>query len=261
MTEWILVANRRYRAYEALRDLGRIEWLKIAKLKNAAAGDTVYVYQCAPVKAIRWKCRITDADRTALRIDDSAYSDGPAVYTGPWIEIEAVFEFPVFTRLSLRELRNHGYRGNMQGPSPAASYPGLSDYLHETEREQASEQGLAALLDAASLGELKKLAIAHAREKPAVSRSWSAQYARSPVISRYAKERAGGFCQLCGQKAPFDDRRGFPYLETHHVRWLSRGGADAMENVAALCPNCHRRMHVLQDPADVNALRKVLEKP
>lgn len=33
-------------------------------------------------------------------------------------------------------------------------------------------------------------------------------------------------------------------METHHVVWLSQG-ADSVDNTVALCPNCHRKMHIV----------------
>ncbi len=50
---------------------------------------------------------------------------------------------------------------------------------------------------------------------------------------------------------PFLDVEGKPYLEVHHIKWLSKGGADSIENAIALCPNCHSKMHVIDDPTDV----------
>jgi 5-methylcytosine-specific restriction protein A len=81
------------------------------------------------------------------------------------------------------------------------------------------------------------------------------------IVSEYAKRRAAGTCQLCGAPAPFSDRHGDPFLEIHHLVPLAEGGTDTVENVAALCPNCHRRMHVLDLPADVAVLRKKLAGP
>lgn len=79
-------------------------------------------------------------------------------------------------------------------------------------------------------------------------------FIRSSEVVRITKERAKGICELCGQPAPFEDRKGEPYLEAHHIVWLSRGGADDTDNTAALCPNCHARMHVVDDAADVEKL-------
>ena len=81
---------------------------------------------------------------------------------------------------------------------------------------------------------------------------------RSPKVAEDARKRANGICQLCGQPAPFNDASGRPYLEVHHVKWLSRGGSDTYDNVVALCPNCHSRMHVLDDSEDVEVLETVI---
>jgi 5-methylcytosine-specific restriction protein A len=75
------------------------------------------------------------------------------------------------------------------------------------------------------------------------------------IVSEYAKRRADGICQLCNLPAPFKNRNGDPYLEIHHIVPLAEGGQDIIENVAALCPNCHRKMHELNLPADVVRLR------
>ncbi|WP_173912937.1 HNH endonuclease [Acinetobacter sp. Marseille-Q1618] len=71
------------------------------------------------------------------------------------------------------------------------------------------------------------------------------QYVRSAYVVEYAKRLAKGVCQLCDQPAPFHDKNGIPYLETHHIVWLARGGEDMIFNTVALCPNCHKRMHLL----------------
>lgn len=81
-----------------------------------------------------------------------------------------------------------------------------------------------------------------------------ASYIRNAEVARLTKERANGICELCRQPAPFRDRKGNPYLESHHVIWLSRGGADSTDNTVALCPNCHTRVHVLDDPRDMKKM-------
>ncbi|ADB63375.1 HNH endonuclease (plasmid) [Haloterrigena turkmenica DSM 5511] len=62
-------------------------------------------------------------------------------------------------------------------------------------------------------------------------------------MRKYALQVADGVCQGCSDDAPFltDDRESF--LEVHHLRRRSNGGADHPKNVIALCPNCHRRVH------------------
>ena len=79
-------------------------------------------------------------------------------------------------------------------------------------------------------------------------------YERDEDIAEYVKRRAKGICDLCGNKAPFENRKNEPYLEEHHIKWLSEGGDDSIENAVALCPNCHRKMHVLNSCDDRDAL-------
>lgn len=69
-------------------------------------------------------------------------------------------------------------------------------------------------------------------------------FIRSPYIVELAKRLAKGVCQDCVQPAPFVSKiTNEPYLEVHHIRSLSEGGKDIIENVVALCPNCHRKRH------------------
>lgn len=78
----------------------------------------------------------------------------------------------------------------------------------------------------------------------------SKQYDRNPELIEYIKRLANGICQLCGSLAPFNGKNGDPYLEIHHIEWLSKGGDDSIKNTTALCPNCHRKMHILNLKAD-----------
>lgn len=87
----------------------------------------------------------------------------------------------------------------------------------------------------------------------------SKYYIRSDAIVQLAKRLAEGICQLCDQPAPFKDKNGEPYLETHHIEWLARGGADTVENTVALCPNCHKRMHIVDSEADKLKLFEKIE--
>lgn len=82
------------------------------------------------------------------------------------------------------------------------------------------------------------------------------QYERNPYISELAKRRAKGICQLCKKEAPFKNKNGEPYLETHHIKPLSKSGKDTIENTVALCPNCHKRLHVLNDIEDIKKLNR-----
>lgn len=83
---------------------------------------------------------------------------------------------------------------------------------------------------------------------------------RNALVVEYAKRRAAGICELCNSSAPFEDKHGKPYLEVHHIIWLSNDGSDTIDNVAALCPNCHRRMHSLNSRRDIAFLKAKRQK-
>ena len=66
---------------------------------------------------------------------------------------------------------------------------------------------------------------------------------RSEAVRVYVLRRAAGHCEGCRHEAPFLRKDGRPYLEPHHLRRRADGGPDHPRWVAALCPNCHRRVH------------------
>lgn len=79
-------------------------------------------------------------------------------------------------------------------------------------------------------------------------------YSRLASVVAYVEAEAKGRCEGCGQDAPFiKESTGLPFLEVHHVIQLSEDGPDTVENAVALCPNCHRRLHLGQDKATMRA--------
>jgi 5-methylcytosine-specific restriction protein A len=64
----------------------------------------------------------------------------------------------------------------------------------------------------------------------------------------HLRELYAGECQICGW-AP-RTQYGAEICEAHHVRWLSRGGDDALSNLVLICPNHHRAIHRCDAPFD-----------
>ena len=130
----------------------------------------------------------------------------------------------------------------------------LGDLLTAT---QVSGEG-ALSSDDASLEQIRARAFAaataSASECPSVGRRNI--YERSIAVRDYVLARAKGRCECCGADAPFVRHDGSHYLEPHHLRRLSDGGPDHPRWVAAVCPNCHRRIH---HGADGKALNAILE--
>jgi len=111
-----------------------------------------------------------------------------------------------------------------------------------------------------SLSELRERAEQNGSDKASSRSVTSNTYIRDAFVAEYAKRRANGVCQLCEEEAPFFDEQEVPFLETHHIVWLSRGGSDTIDNTVALCPNCHRKLHVLDLEEDRLKLQRVAQE-
>ena len=117
-----------------------------------------------------------------------------------------------------------------------------------------SEQSIDELMDAIKDTSNEELSrIVHSNSKKRLVTS--SQYNRDPYVRLYALRRSKGFCDLCENEAPFLKKDGTPYLEVHHIIPLSEGGEDSWNNVCSLCPNCHRKMHVVADQEDVRKVQ------
>ncbi|RBW53808.1 HNH endonuclease signature motif containing protein [Ruegeria sp. A3M17] len=102
----------------------------------------------------------------------------------------------------------------------------------------------------------KKAAPPKGQEKVPRTTAASDRYIRDPKVIAWVLEEAAGNCENCGSPAPFKRIDGEGFLEVHHVRPLGEGGPDIIENAAACCPNCHRRLH--HDSAKNRIRRKLI---
>ena len=254
---WILSCNiGKYDVVGAFDKSNKIPWKQSI---NAAVNDYVYIYVSAPVKAIRFKCKITKVN---MSVRDESYDDKEFILDGTvYVDYGRYMELTLIERcdISFEFLKAHGLKGNIQGPMKiqddilaAIVREGTLDEEELTgeliEKNQAEANRL-------SGEELQEKAIEASRRKVKPRESSTVIYYRNPIIAKAAKERAAGICQLCGKPAPFNDVDGNPYLESHHIVWLSNGGEDTVENTVALCPNCHKRMHVLNEDSAVKTLK------
>lgn len=88
---------------------------------------------------------------------------------------------------------------------------------------------------------------------------------RDKRVAEYTKRRARGVCDLCDKKGPFKNKHSNEYyLECHHIIQVGAYGPDRIYNTVALCPNCHRKIHHLNNASDkellINKLREYLER-
>lgn len=60
-------------------------------------------------------------------------------------------------------------------------------------------------------------------------------------------------CEVCGFSNPHA-------LDVHHVRPVSEGGTDEIENLACLCKNCHGLVHYSINTKDLSGVRGVFTR-
>jgi hypothetical protein len=111
-------------------------------------------------------------------------------------------------------------------------------------------------LKEASLAELRRWALLKSSSTASSSSRLVTQRRRERGIKLYALKRAEGACEFCKSNAPFRNEKGNPYLECHHITELANEGADHINQVLAICPNCHRRAHHAIDRAKVRSQMK-----
>ena len=234
-------------------EFGKVDWYQNKMMSGFLTGDTVYVYRSAPIMEIRWECIVGDVgyffddNGQKLQSSNNGYNDGP------FIELIAKNNLICGTSLSYSQLKLHGLKSKLMGPQKVKGE--LLSYIQDTINKYIRDN-----CGIESVNSLKEKDIITNAEKYSqfnINKSYntsSSIYKRNPYISEYAKLRARGMCQLCGNKAPFNDKKGKPYLESHHIIWLSKGGFDSIDNIVALCPNCHKKMHIVNDQNDINNL-------
>jgi 5-methylcytosine-specific restriction endonuclease McrA len=111
-----------------------------------------------------------------------------------------------------------------------------------------------------SRGDLIQRALKASESPPGRQSAKVHYYERNQYVSAAAKQLAEGCCDLCRESAPFQNNNGVPYLECHHVDPLAKGGKDILDNAVALCPNCHRQLHVCGSSLDKDRLHKRIEE-
>lgn len=136
--------------------------------------------------------------------------------------------------------------------SPARIEPSVLDFLQKLRKKKAEKIN----------NKILKLLVENLpASKPNKRMTTNESYERDEKVVQYALRRANGICQLCDAPAPFIKKDGSPFLEVHHIEYLSNGGNDTIDNVAAICPNCHRKMHALNRASDIIKLKaKAKEK-
>jgi hypothetical protein len=146
------------------------------------------------------------------------------------------------------------YPRSITTPLPAVAER-LRALIAKRRRHRGTELDLK-LLEEASLEELRGLALLKASPRATATERRVIQRKRIQVVRVYALKRAKGRCEFCKDEAPFRTVHGAPYLESHHITQLSDEGADRLDNVIGVCPNCHRRAHYAHERLNIKVRMK-----
>lgn len=247
--DWLISANPSvYDHSRSFSEHGFIDW-KQGKNKFQV-GDVVYIYVSKPDMHLRFKCKVEAINLTSKNIrDDREYWVNPLKYDASCDGL--FFRLKLLKRtnsnlLALNQLLQNGLKAAPQSPkklqNPLLGYIEtnfelLFQKLVSDETDKVKESRALTKLE-------RDKKIKRAPKKPNRIAVTSYIYERSADIIAEALIRADGNCEKCNSPAPFIRKKDdTPYLEVHHVVSLSEGGDDSMENVLAICPNCHREEH------------------
>jgi len=88
--------------------------------------------------------------------------------------------------------------------------------------------------------------------KPRARSERTTLYERNALVVALARVRANNQCEAPGCSYPlFEDQKGSPYCEVHHIISLSEDGPDTIENVICLCPTHHKEAHLGKRSGDL----------
>lgn len=254
---WLISANPRVYDHESSFDaFNSIDWHQ-GKV-NYSIGDIVYIYVSRPDMHLKYKCIVqaVKLNRDSIRDDKSYWHDKEKYYNslnGLYVRLDLLNKL-TSSELSYNELKKNGMKQAPQSPIKLENNLELMRYI---ERIFESKENKALTLEdinnifyekvSKSLegNEAARLARVSTIDKNPIKKVVITEiYSRSHDIVAIALLRAKGVCERCNRKAPFNRKSdNTPYLEVHHVESLSNGGADSLDNVLALCPNCHRELH------------------
>ena len=112
-----------YDADGAFHDLPYVYWTISQPISKVQVGDTVYLYTSAPIKQIRFKCKVMEIDvpfSMDVLNDKGYWRNGTSFDTNRltkrYMKLKLVGENHEEERLNIWDLRSHGETSNFQGP-------------------------------------------------------------------------------------------------------------------------------------------------
>ena len=250
------VASSKPSVYDSIKGFqthSEIDWGNAGHNK-INVGDIVYIYITQPEQRIAIKTEVIKAgyDANELLGEEGQFNRDEEYDTcDDFIRLKLV-HFIDSDSLGIEDLHKHGIKGNIQGKRKVSdetlSYIKYhekrksSDIVSIEELEDELEKGIA--FSKYSSSQKREERLNKANKKPEQIEIRLRGFRRNADVIVAVLNRANGICEKCKQKAPFVRKKdNTPYLEVHHIKQLSEGGDDSIENAIAVCPNCHRELH------------------
>lgn len=89
---------------------------------------------------------------------------------------------------------------------------------------------------------------------------------RNQALVKLVKRKKGDKCECCGMRFErIYGELGKNYIEAHHLKPMSELEEDTTlsydpeKDFAVLCANCHRMIHRMDDPSDIEGLKKIIK--
>lgn len=237
--EWIISANPK--VYDVVRAFSKLDFIDWRQSSKHEIGDIIYIYCSGSLRKIMFKCQVVDINIPWEQIiEDIEFWLNKEEYDKSkkrnYMRL-SLLEQVDSDDLSLEKLREHGLKGNIQGPMKLDSKPDLLKYIEKSFRNCASQFVFP--------NEIQESPAIMEGHKKAV---YVNRYERNPVARKKCIEHYGCYCQVCD----FDFEKvygnlGEGFIHVHHKTPLSEIGdeyeVDPIRDLIPVCPNCHAMLH------------------
>ena len=130
MAEWLVSCNIKYYDVDgAFKKLKRLDWKQSSP--SIEDEDIVYIYVSAPIRAVKYKCRVVRAGLTKRDIDDSEFILNGDRFAEHKMHMELELVRAYSDELTYSVLEENGVKGRIMAPRRVKEE--LHDYIVEND--------------------------------------------------------------------------------------------------------------------------------
>ena len=215
-------------------------------------GDIIFLYKASPKSRIVYRMQV---EQVGLSYDESTdkeifWKDKPLFYDGlgshRYVRFRLLMEYPDGL-LTIKALREHGLRGNIQGVMLCRNEELLNFLKGEVQAHASADNSNT---DDSSVAEYTEGEVQEVVQN---------RYERNREARNKCIEAKGCRCAVCGMN--FEEMygeigRGFIHI--HHLIPISSIGKeyviDPINHLVPVCPNCHNMLHRREPPYTIEEL-------